>query len=402
MRFVLKYFAKLLPREGFRSLTIPALAFVLVFLINLMGGIKVWLESEYMSMMVDYKIIAEVSDLTGEVTDELMIHEKYMDLFTDPEVVFSLAPFIDEAYMRRELVVMSLGDVDVDFRLVGITGILADDALDAGSGAAIKFYPDYDERLFKTNDRVCVVREDILTLAVSGQLDITVIPRNTPLEEEEEQDAIVTQEIRAALMIGGVISGAGTGLIYAPFQTVGELAVASDGQETYTERLYVTLKDNRALSAFKREASRSFSRVSPIYSSRPYAITVYDSAFYDTIESLRRNIILVETATPVVQFIAVWIGFIASFLLTRRRKPEFALMQSVGIHKQVVFFGALLEQALLCVVGTLAGGIIALMVWRHVSVAESLVFLGFYVFGALFFALRAAGTDVLRILQEKE
>jgi len=404
MRFVLAYFSKLLPREGFKSLTIPALAFVLVFLINLMGGIKAWLIAEYDGMMDDYKITAEVSDLTGVIVDELVVTPNYLALFTDPAVMFSLQEFVDGLYLKRTLIVETLEGVgSKSLCLIGISAIGADETLDPESGVVITFFEGYDAGIFETNKSVCVVSSDIYekigtmaSLSVRSQFEAAEVLIKAEVFE------VFIETVETELSVVGTIEGVGSGLIYAPFQTVSALGSASDGQPEYSERLSVTLLDNRRLSEFKQEAWHSFSRVSPVFSNLPFAMTIYDSVFYDTVESLQRNIILVNTATPVIQFIAISIGFIASFLLTRRRKPEFALMQSVGIHKLSVFLGALLEQTALCTIGTLLGCLLALLAWQHVSVMQSVIFLGFYILGALFFATKAAGTDVLKILQDKE
>ena len=112
--------------------------------------------------------------------------------------------------------------------------------------------------------------------------------------------------------------------------------------------------------------------------------------------------IYVDIATPFVYFISISIGFIASFLLTRRRKSEFANMRSVGVGKGRIFLGALFEQTMLCAVGVVAAGALFSRVWGDVFIRESLIFLGCYMLGASISAARAAGTDVLRLLREKE
>jgi hypothetical protein len=211
-----------------------------------------------------------------------------------------------------------------------------------------------------------------------------------------------TVTVEPLLTVVGTAPGLEPGVVYAPFWTVSRLAGETDGLPAYTERLAVTLADNRRLSEFKQTAWRSFPRAGPVWDSRPFSMTIYDSAFYDILEPLRQNIILIDVATPFVYLVAVAVGFLVSFLLTRRRRAEFAIMRSVGIGKWNLFAGALMEQAVLCAAGAAAGMLVVWVFWGYGSVTRPAIYLGCYTVGAAFSAIKAAGTDVLKILREKE
>jgi len=62
----------------------------------------------------------------------------------------------------------------------------------------------------------------------------------------------------------------------------------------------------------------------------------------------------------------------------------------------------LLEQTLLCVVGAALGCVLFRLTWGHVFIERALIFIGCYMLGAAISAVRAAGTDVLRLLRDKE
>jgi hypothetical protein len=393
MRFILGHFFRRLPREGIKSLTIPLLTFVLAVLINLLGAVKAWMEAEYEDTMDNFAIIAELSDLTGDATDGLNIGKRYFNLFLDPEEPLSLHRFTGELTLKRRLDIVSVSGQPVRGMMTGITNIGADDALGPETGTVIAFFEGYDESVFGTEDLVCVVSADLLGFAEDGVLNVTVLSR---------MRHVPRYRVSAGLTVIGTVSGADNGVVYGPFWTVSNFGSRSDRNPPYTDRLSMTVANNRVLSRFKQMATLSFSRVRPIYDPRPFAMMVYDSEFYETIEPLWQNIILIDIATPFVYAISVCVGFVASILLTRRRKPEFAVMRSVGVHKRDIFFGALAEQAALSAAGAALGCALIAAAWGYLSLTRPAVFLACFLLGAVISSIKAAGTDVLKILRDKE
>jgi hypothetical protein len=421
MFFLLKHFMKRLPREGFKSLSVPLLAFVLVVLINLLGAVKASLEAEYEDLLDNYPIVAELSDLSGEITDGLHIDARTIELFTEPDHALSLRGYIRDVTLRRTL------EVDGGTVLTGVT-----------------ILEGFDDSVFSSYEHVCVVSEDMMP--EDGVLRVTI---NTKLPDEDvwglkegyfeemtltnfmwdikyfymeydfEADPPTSEKVyveaneafehtviegeyvsaERELAVVGTVPGVET--VYVPFMTVSELAAELDGSPYYSELLRATVR-NRSLAMFKNRASLSFPRVRPIYDSRPHAMTIFDSVFYETLEPLRQNIILVDVATPFIYAIAICVGFLTSVLLSRRRKPEFAVMRSAGVHRRHIFTGALVEQAVLSVTGAALGFALVAAVWGYMDYERPAVFLGCYVLGTVFSAVKAAGTDVLKILREKE
>jgi len=211
---------------------------------------------------------------------------------------------------------------------------------------------------------------------------------------------IITNEL--SLTIVGTMSGGGINTIYSPFGVVTALIEEFDGVAVYSELLSMTIADNRRLSEFKETASLNFSRVRPIHSTMPIAMTIYDSTFYETIEPLLQNTILVDIAIPIVYVIAVCVGFLAATLLTRQRKSEFAVMRSVGIHRRDVFTGVFSEQLILSLSGAVLGCALTVLIFREISIERPAVLLGCYLIGTIFAAARVAGTNVLKVMKDKE
>ena len=549
MGYLIKYFIKRLPREGFRSLSVSALALALVLLISVMGGMKARMESEYDYMIDSHPIFVEVSDGYSIATDGLDIGVRSLSQFTDPEAIWSVHDYVEDLLLKRELdiirwepksenglllgvadsrvitdegmeisyyegyddsiftsfqpeerlllvrdellellplaeggtvlVEISLGagwtasvfrapftiagtvsgrgagmafcsydmldatlrasdgigraKITVDGRevfvgvrrlsalvlepsppetwpLIGITAVDAHSALSELSAqsahselsaqsahshensSTIVFYEGYDESVFTGNEYVCLVSEDILGFTEGGMLDVMV----------KSKAGVHPAAVNAMLTVAGTVKGLDEPVVYVPFQTAGELGFESDGGTPYTERLRAKIADNRELDAFKEVAMRSFTDVGVHINERTFAMTIYDGEFYDRTEALLQTIFFIDIATPFVYFITICVGFVASFLLTRRRRAEFAIMRSVGVNRLSIFFGTLFEQAALCALGAVLGCAIFALTWGYVFVRRPLVFLACYTLGAVISAAMAAGTDVLRLLRDKE
>jgi len=378
MLFILSHSVKRLVREGAKSLSVPLIALVFIILINLLGGIKAWLEEEYADTMENFPIIAVVSDLSGGNTDQLRIGVNYITFFTDPDRPITLADHTGDPALKRTFNDAIIPGFPETVQLTGVTFIDPDNILGGMEGTVVTFYEGFDESIFFTDEMVCMISEDLFELVQNGMLPVFF----------------------AELKVIGTVAGAGYKTIIAPFWTVCSLLEKEYGIAPHSESLSVRVEDNNELSVFKQLAALSFSRTRP-FGSRPFAMTVYDSVFYETLEYLRRNIIVIDAATPFIYLLSTAVGFLTSVLLTRRRKAEFAVMRSVGVHKRVIFFSALVEQAFLSMVGVVTGVAFVAAIWGYVSLTRPAVFLACYLLGAIFAARSAAVTNVLKVLRDK-
>lgn len=406
MKRLIVYFIKRLPREGYKSVSASALALALVFLLNLLGALKSWQEAEYEKIMDEFPVYIEICDLSGSIADMLFIEEKYIELFCGPAGNWQpVDGYVKDVMLKRELDITGMG------ALIGINDISA-----AGE-VSFTFFGGYDEGIFKTGENVCLVSEDILESAENGVLRAEVRGKDRSYQELIERlievgsgmYRTVTEwvtrftepvGVETEFLIIGTASGVGA--VYCPYLTAGAIGAASDEYGAYTDSLSAVISDNRRMNEFKRAAWWHFPKGGTVYDSRPVSMIVYDSQFYDKIVPMMQNIILIDAAAPFVYAAAVCIGFVASYLITRRRRHEFALMRSMGAGRLNVFFCALAEQAALCAIGAVLGALLSALCWGYISAARAAIFLACYTLGAAFSAARAADSNVLKILREKE
>ena len=165
------------------------------------------------------------------------------------------------------------------------------------------------------------------------------------------------------------------------------------------------LQNTRELGRFKDElAALGFSEINEVQGNRHWVI-IDDTSLNDAVTSLRQHIAYLSLLYPVVLVLAVGMGFVVAYLLTRGRKEELAIMRSMGASPRRIFFGFFLEQALLCLPGGAAGLAAAWFLRGGLS--------GFQLWNAMGFALcYLAGTalavwvmnrrPVLAILTDKE
>lgn len=95
------------------------------------------------------------------------------------------------------------------------------------------------------------------------------------------------------------------------------------------------------------------------YSQRGFALTVYDETFIKTATRLNENISLMKMLMPLVVGIIGLLGFVVSNLLLQSRRPEFAIMRSLGVSQKSCFFILFVENAILELAGSLAGVFVA-------------------------------------------
>lgn len=124
---------------------------------------------------------------------------------------------------------------------------------------------------------------------------------------------------------------------------------------------------------------------------RGTSLTVNDETFIKAATRLKESITMQRMLMPFVILIVGLLGFVVSNLLLQSRRPEIAIMRSLGVTQKSCFVMLLFESAILELSGNLAG-IVAASLLVDVSVA-----LGFAVVVS-FFAVYMAGTAVALVL----
>jgi hypothetical protein len=124
---------------------------------------------------------------------------------------------------------------------------------------------------------------------------------------------------------------------------------------------------------------------------RGTSLTVNDETFIKTATRLKENISLQKMLMPFVAIIVGLLGFVVSYLLLQSRRPEIAILRSLGVSQRSCFVMLLFESAILELSGSLLGVVAAsLLVSLDVALGLAVV--------VPFFAVYMAGTAVALIL----
>ena len=134
------------------------------------------------------------------------------------------------------------------------------------------------------------------------------------------------------------------------------------------------------------------------------AVVIEDKALADGLVSIQQHLSFLNLIIPIMLLLSGLIGFILSYLLTRNRLPEFAVMRSNRAKKIQIYLAFFLEQFFLLVIGFLP--VVAVLManpdWLAAAGRNLVFFLVFYTLG-IFIAIGLMGRSrVLDILFTKE
>ncbi len=133
-------------------------------------------------------------------------------------------------------------------------------------------------------------------------------------------------------------------------------------------------------------------------------ILLRDASFLRLAENMERNIAMGKVMSAVISLLVVLLGFIISWLMIFSRRREFALMRGCGVQKRQVFASFFWEQAILSLVGCLAG--CSILIWLYAGGAAQLLaaaaYLICYLLGATVSIRMIGKTDLMALLTVRE
>lgn len=164
-----------------------------------------------------------------------------------------------------------------------------------------------------------------------------------------------------------------------------------------------TLSDASRLDELRDYLSdKGFTRVDSLRSNRT-TILLFDRSFVETVGGLNRYISFSRLLFPVLFALVAVLGFIISWLMVNSRRMEFAILRGLGAGKARVFLSFFLEQALLCLTGSLLG---CAALWASTGGLDWLgavaIFALCYLLGAALSVAAVGRTHLMSLLSERE
>ena len=229
-------------------------------------------------------------------------------------------------------------------------------------------------------------------------------------------------------IIGVYLQGSRSPVCYVPWSLLTEIEMGTDLQTVawtsdFTNRGMETVmglsneylidsvdsatiipKDPRKLEGLRDYLEENgYSQVGIIRSNR-LAVVIEDKALADGLVSIQQHLSFLNLIIPIMLLLSGLIGFILSYLLTRNRLPEFAVMRSLGAKKIQIYLAFFLEQFFLLLIGFLP--VVAVLLanpdWLAAAGRNLVFFLGFYTLGIIIAIWLMGRSRVLDILFTKE
>ncbi len=244
---------------------------------------------------------------------------------------------------------------------------------------AVTFLHGYDRQSFKAAQRICVLPEDLMR--AQGCVLGDTVRLTAFMVLGEAQILIDGWDVR---IVGSYPRQARAPTIYMPWLLLFENEFIPDGVfqampdrdlalpvkqilpgEYLAESVYsavLTLDGTDDLTQFKDRLEDMDFTESGKLGGRRIAVVIDDKELAETIQTLTRQLRLMDLIIPVVVFLTAVIGFVVSWLLSRHRVREYALMRSLGSGHSQAFAAFFLEQAIL-----FAAGIVPVLVWLQIN-----------------------------------
>ena len=400
-----------LRRSKGKSLLALSVSLVLVLFLSAYSQSIAQHKRNLASLHQSITVTGQITNYNGSETDGLAIPDTAIS-------ALEASDYIANSYYTRTLLLFNapLGEMDFEEfqnrlwkagRLVGANTITAIPEFSAQSAPLPEFWGDYDETLFASSQRVCILSEDLLQsldLKLGDCFEFTLV----------ENAKIIRANLancETTLQIVGVYSGPVRQRAYCPWGTISEFY--RELKLSTRDSARFELKNTQQLGAFKAMLEK-LHFLSPydlnpddVISQDRLGFIINDRILANATGGIEGYIAFMTALYPLIYILSACIGFVVSYLLIRLRKPEFALMRSLGASQGQCFSTFLGEQVFLSLLGAVPGMLIAMLVngielTTAKEIYSSLVYLAFYLAGSAIAVATMNRGNVIQILTAKE
>ncbi len=413
--FSLSYALKHIYRSLVKCFSMMCIILAFIFLFcNFSNSIKAQ-EEKLDAVYNDIPIYVEVSDYRGNNRDHLALPDGfYVESFT--EKVYGLSKYLKDVSLKRELTILSINGIEefdlVDsLKMIGVTNLQYVESTykERGYNFEVQFREGFDYSFFTETSEYCLVNEELLSKIgkkVGDYINLKLITEASVHTFKDDLGNLMIDPKNAEFEIVGTIKGGKANEIYCSWDKAAEIGMKSDNCSTrYTDILRATISNNYKLNEFKDRAEKYYVAVgAKIFTgTKFYALTIYDDTFTKTVSLIQRNIQFLKAVFPVIILFSFVIGYLVSYLFTRNRKKEVAVMRSLGASRFRVFITIMLELFTINIVGTIVAVLISNYILNiKVTINEIALFFAFNIFGAALSTIRISSGSVMAIMKDKE
>lgn len=333
---------------------------------------------EQMIQTTDIRCI--VTDANGMNSENLQMLSSFVERLMGRDERYDLGAYVD---CVQALSVIPL-TVPENYELHRILSFASDKTLSALSGAKITLYDGWTEAVFLTDRAVCLIPEGMATDT-----------ENTLIVQQEEQEPL------ELTVIGTVTGGAGNE-IYCPFY------LKSPGTVRYVfavKQCSFSIRDNKRLEESKAAILETF--VEPSLTGKndgmTFGVLIQDETYRQTLEKIDKNLTLLRLLLPLLLLLCFCIGGFTSYLSTKGRVREFAVMRCLGMSPAGVFSIVFEEFLVLALCGGTAGFVCGYLAeggsLSLKAVLCALGIVGVYLIGAAAATVRICNVNVMKLMK---
>ena len=266
-----------------------------------------------------------------------------------------------------------------------ILSVDSDPALSEAEGAHVEFFSGWEEEILRGREQVCLVPSEMII----GEEYITVA-------------AEMEEPVR--LRIIGTVTNGPANVIYCPFfmpWTEG-ISVAF-----LTDSCSFDIRDNQKLEESKAYIYEWF--VEPKLNNQmdglTFGVLVHDETYLKSLAEIHANLSMLRLLLPALIVICGCIGFFASFLATRGRTKEFAVMRCIGMKQSRIFGLVMAELTVLALAGSvlgIAGGVLLEGELQVSALRNAAWMTGIFFLGSAVAALRITRINVMKLMKVED
>ena len=379
-----------------RNFSLSFLLILLPLILMLIIGVYQQLISTQQTRINDINnsipISITLTDFYSAQSDRLFIPNNSMSLFTND--TSQLYNYIEDVRLKRTIEVVLIEDAELinddgTVRLIGLTFLDADRSLAPENGVVIELSDLFDESIFRGNEELCLLTDDILRMYGKEIGDMIWLGARSTFQSEWNEPTVVSRQFK----IAGVIYGKNKS-IYCPWIVLNDIASESDiSGYMYSESMSAKLADNHLLENFRELASNYFyiEMTSDISQKFTFSLTIDDNIYLESLKKATRDYRLLTYLKPVLFLLAGGLAVITAFLYTKDKPKEIKTMRSLGIKPSLATLAITLGFLIPTIFGITVGVIICIAL-KWINVIDITVITGII---AIYFLVSLAG--VLRL-----
>lgn len=338
-------------------------------------------------LIVNTDISCLVLDSKGMNQNNLgMTSDLVKRLIFEDENGLELYKYVKKLNAKAKLSVSAPSDVS----FVRIYSLNSDEALSDLNGARVEFYDGWSEDALTTNEQVCIVPHDYETEINSDGVEVVNILTYRVNEPKE-------------LKVIGKSFGV-SDVIYVPLFM--KMNAENNNEIVIIQSCSFAIKDNLQLDEAKTQLFKEFVRPDPLNINNGYdfGLVVRDEIYKKTLLEIDKNISMMEFIIPIILILMGIIGFMTSFLTTKMKRKEFAVMRCLGMKRNKVFGIVFKEQLFSVVIGAIPSAIIGYLFCGNIMTVLISVFTvaGIFLLGATISTMQATSVNVMQLMKTED